>query len=88
MKLSNAEVDPPNADCVPHYPGEKWKCLFAEYNHLFITAPLFPIQSLYDSWSIPNILGIGCESGGSLSKCNAAQQKYIDDYHKNTSAVL
>ena len=50
--------------------------------------PLFAIESAYDSWSLPNILGIGCQAGGSLASCNAAQLAYIEQYHTNTSAVL
>jgi hypothetical protein len=62
--------------------------MFAEYVYAFMKIPQFAIQSPYDSWSIPNILGINCENGGSLAKCDDGQLKYIEDYHANTSAVL
>lgn len=62
--------------------------MFAEYNLNFIKVPLFPIQSLYDSWSLPNILGISCENGGSLAKCSSSELKIIDEYRVNTSKVL
>lgn len=62
--------------------------MFAEYNNAFIKIPLFPIQSLYDSWSLPNILGIRCESGGSLSNCNDTEKTAINQYRLNTAAVL
>lgn len=88
MSISNEEVDPPTAECVAANRMEKWKCMFAEYIHAFIKIPLFPIQSLYDSWSIHYILGLGCGSGGSLAGCNQAQMAYIDQYRLNTSAVL
>ena len=51
--------------------------MFAEYIHPYIKVPLFPINSLYDSWSLPNILGISCGSGGSLAGCNQGQMQVI-----------
>jgi len=62
--------------------------MFAEYVYAFIKVPQFAIQSPYDSWSMPYILGISCEYGASLIKCDDGQLKYIEDYHSNTSAVL
>jgi hypothetical protein len=88
MSISNQEVDPPNTECVISNREAKWKCMFAQYNFPYILIPLFPIQSLYDSWSLPNILGIGCEHSGSLSACNSSQIYYIDQYKSNTSNVL
>ena len=44
--------------------------MFAENIFKHIKVPQFPLQSLYDTWSIPNILGINCISGGSLNACN------------------
>jgi hypothetical protein len=71
MKISNAEVDPPTKECVASNQDEKWKCMFAEYNHFYINVPLFSIQSPYDSWSLRYILGLFCENGGSLAGCSA-----------------
>ena len=62
--------------------------MFAEHLHPFIKVPLFPINSLYDSWSLPNILGINCVSGASLSNCNNGQMEVIGQYKQNTSAVM
>lgn len=67
---------------------EKWKCLFAEFNHFFIKVPLFAIQSPYDTWSMRYILGIFCEDGGSFVGCGDGQMRYLEDYHRNTSVVL
>jgi hypothetical protein len=88
MRFSNEEINPPTAECVAAYPNELWKCMFAEYNHVFIKVPLFAIQSPYDSWSLRNILGISCEDGGSLIGCDEGQMRYIEDYHTNTTVVL
>ena len=88
MRFSNDEIDPPGAECVAAHPDEKWKCMFAEYSHSFITVPLFAIQSPYDTWSMRYILGIFCEDGGAFVGCGEGQMRYLEDYHKNTSVVL
>lgn len=62
--------------------------MFAQYVHKYIQVPIFAINSLYDSWSLPNILGISCQSGGSLANCNQGQMQVIEEYKKNTTAVL
>jgi hypothetical protein len=41
--------------------------MFAQYLIDYINAPIFAPQSLYDSWSLYNILGIRCMDGPSLS---------------------
>lgn len=89
MKLSNAEVDPPVPNCIKAYPTEKWRCMFAQYMYPHIQTSLFPVQSLYDTWSVPNILGINCiDATGSLKGCSDGDRHTIDDYKKNTTAVL
>jgi len=62
--------------------------MFAQYNYASIKIPLFPIQSLYDSWSLPNILGIGCGAAGSFANCNNTLMEYIDSYRQNTSLIM
>ena len=62
--------------------------MFAQYNHEFIKIPIFAIQSLYDSWSIPNILGLHCQNGASFQPCNTTQMSVIERYHAGTAAVL
>jgi len=44
--------------------------MFAQNIYMYSKAPTFHIISLYDTWSMPNILGIKCISGGSLLKCS------------------
>ncbi len=43
-----------NDACMNHYEpsGDQWKCQFAQYMSAFIKAPLFPLQSKFDSWQI------------------------------------
>lgn len=88
MAVANIEVNPPTKECVEAYKDETWKCMFAQYIHPFIKVPLFPVQSLYDSWSLPNILGMTCSSGGSFAHCSQGQMIVIEQYHANTVAVL
>lgn len=63
--------------------------MFAEYNYKYIKIPLFAIQSPYDTWCLPNILGLFCQRGGSLLDCEKRGfEDIIEAYHQNTSKVL
>lgn len=44
-----------NQNCIAAHSKTKdtWKCFFAEHTSPFITTPIFPLQSAYDSWQIP-----------------------------------
>jgi len=47
-----------NDRCIAAYSNaDRWHCIFAEHTAPHITTPIFPLQSQYDSWQIPNILG-------------------------------
>lgn len=64
------EWDPPNKACVAANQNEKWKCLMAQYIIPFVKSPIFIIQSLYDSYSIPSVLGVNCiDDDLSISGC-------------------
>ena len=67
LKYSNEEIGTPNSQCNNAYKNELWRCMFAQYLVDFISAPLFAPQSLYDSWSLYNIVGIRCVDGSSLA---------------------
>ena len=45
--------------CMAHYGGtdDPAKCMFAQYVAPFIETPTFALQSVYDGWSLPDILG-------------------------------
>lgn len=52
-----------NQNCVSsHSKNEQWKCLFPQYSVKHVKSDLYIVNSLYDSWQIGNILGIGCSS--------------------------
>ena len=46
------------------------------------------IQSLYDEWSIENILNITCVKDHSFNECSDKQINQIEEYHKNMSKVI
>lgn len=63
--------------------------MFAEYLLPYIKSPLFAVQSLYDSWSLPNITGIACITHtGSMSRCSTSDMKVIEEYRTRQLAFL
>ena len=46
-----------NQDCIKANRGSEWQCFFAQYTSYHIKTPIFPLQPIYDSWQIGNILG-------------------------------
>jgi len=46
----------------------------------YINVPLFIIQSAYDIWAIPNILGIPCVKDGNLLQCTDDEKTKIEKY--------
>ena len=46
-----------NQDCITHYSPtqDTWHCMFAQYTSPFIKVPVFPLQSKYDAWQVPNV---------------------------------
>ena len=62
--------------------------MFAHNLAPFITAPMFIIQSLYDTWSVYNILGIRCINGNSLANCSSKDIDVIEEYHRNTTNAI
>jgi hypothetical protein len=89
MAIANIYDNPPNTACVKAYPGEKWKCLFAQYSLKYVNVPTFLIQSPYDSWCLYNIIGVYCEKNyGSLASCDTKQMQAIDLYRGQTLRVI
>lgn len=43
-------ADGVNDRCVTANPGAEWKCNMAQYVYQYIQAPVFPLNSGYDSW--------------------------------------
>lgn len=53
--IMEVEVD---ESCVAHYQHtEPSRCMFAQYVAPFLDTPTFALQSVYDAWALPNILG-------------------------------
>ena len=49
---------------------------------------MFIIQSPYDSWCIPMILGISCANDGTLSKCTAEELEAIGRQREETLLLI
>lgn len=63
--------------------------MMAQYFGKHIKTPLFIIQSLYDSWSIENILKIRCLGDSrSLANCSDEEKEYIFNYYMNSTEVV
>lgn len=62
--------------------------MFATNLAPYIKAPMFIIQSLYDTWSIGNILRIPCVYDSSLAYCDPPKKMRIEEYHKNTTNAI
>jgi hypothetical protein len=59
--------------------GDAWRCFMAPYTVGFVRAPLFIINSLYDSWQWYNIMALGCDPRVA-GQCNASQLSYFVGY--------
>jgi len=49
-----------NSDCIDYYKSKSLNtanCYFAQHTSPFIRTPIFPLQSRFDAWQIPYILG-------------------------------
>jgi len=46
-----------NQLCIKSNPAAQENCYFAEHTSPYIKTPIFPLQSEYDAWQVPNILG-------------------------------
>ena len=58
-----------NQACIAANPdNDEWKCMFPEYFISYIETPIFLLNSVYDSWQIPNVWltsGVGQNQGPS-----------------------
>jgi len=64
-----------DADCIAGNPGAEWRCMFAEHTAPFIHTPMFPLQSVYDSWQVDNDLG-------------STDANLINEWGKNLTALV
>ena len=59
-RVTNQEIGTPFEMCNIYLSKEQWKCLFIQYNHIYLQGKIIFIQSQYDSAAIQSVLGIGC----------------------------
>lgn len=75
-KIANVKESTPVSECNALHKNEEWKCLFIEYAYPAIKGRFMVVNSEYDSWAIPNILGVGClknamVGGQTLASCSS-----------------
>lgn len=73
IKMSSVDSDPPIEQCVEDYYDDnfgKWHCLLVEVIAQYLTVPTFIVNSLYDIWSLEEIVGFKCIKGKSLANCS------------------
>lgn len=59
--------------------------MFAQHLYKHIKVPMFVVQSVYDSWSLRNALGIRCPNP---NNCPDDANKVIEENRKNVTNVL
>merc|ERR1711988_1920144 len=75
-----------NRRCLQAYPkNESWKCLMAQYILPHLETPVFVMNSAYDLWQLPNILGTNCIA---QHKCTPQLTTSIQEYAKNLSTTV
>lgn len=74
----------PNTQCSDYLYDQQWRCMLTSTLTGFIDSDLFIVQSEYDTWFIPNTLGVDCiDTDMSLKKCSSSQMSEINDFRKN-----
>jgi hypothetical protein len=79
-----------NQDCVKAHPGEEWKCMFAEHSAEHIRAPVFAMQSQYDSWQTGHVQGNGgsAKTQAMGNNITARVQSMLIGHNKESGAFL
>jgi hypothetical protein len=73
------------------YPGEEWKCIFAQYALPFVESSVFIAEGVYDSWQLNNILQLGCAGYGkavNATTCSPAQLQAFQAYGATMRATV
>lgn len=87
MRISNAEISPPVPECLEKFPGSRVDCMLAKNLFPLIKVPLFITQSLYDSYSLTQIIGASCVLD-SIPSCNDEEFAMIEENRLNVTSVL
>lgn len=79
-----------NEACLDAYPkAEHWKCLMAPYIAPFLKTPVFVMNSAFDAYQLPNILGTPCGVSTQSRPCNdSLAQRYGHDFVDGMAPVL
>ncbi|XP_038053007.1 pectin acetylesterase 11-like isoform X2 [Patiria miniata] len=65
-------------DCLLAKEKNKSECFFAQHTYPYLTTPVFVVNSVYDSWTLKNILGVRCRP----SKCNEKDLGVIEKHRR------
>ena len=61
--------------------------MLVDYLYPFVKVKMMILQSLYDSWVAPYILGIPCVAKG-LDSCNSSSMAILDQHRVNTLKLI
>lgn len=81
-KTSYVEPSSPIEDCNAANVGQVWRCTLYEEAYKYINVRSLLVQSMYDTWSLPNILGTKCIKGNDLADCDQTQMHAIQQHHQ------
>lgn len=79
-----------NSACVASLPPhEAWRCIFANYSYAHTSVPMFPLQSVLDSWQMGNIWkGDSACARSKFTKCTAEEVRELNGYAHDLLADL
>jgi hypothetical protein len=77
MKFSNTEIDLPVYECLKIFPNSKENCMLAQNFLQHIKVPLFVSQSLYDIYSLSQIIGATCVLD-SMASCSEEESRLME----------
>eukprot|EP00347_Sterkiella_histriomuscorum_P011399 403372607 len=89
LQISNQGVPYPNQKCQQSLKNQEdlYLCMLPEYLIKYVDTPLLLLQSAYDAWQIPVILGLECFQffgGISTRNCNAADFQVMEKFKEDS----
>jgi len=82
VKTVNTEIGTPVEECNKVHLNDVWQCLLYETAYKFIEVRSLLVNSMYDTWSLANILGTNCVKGNDLADCDQTQIHAIQEHHQ------
>jgi len=91
--LHNASSMTVDTSCAAAHKGQEWHCMFAPFSMLHMKTPVFPLQSMYDSWQMGNEYFINvpqdsvCANNGPAN-CSSSQIKDVNKFGASLIAMM